>query len=288
MPTVQKSSLPYYRVVRIFFLLIIGVACATPSRSWAQSLDALIPDSTLSPLLKTFSILTAHRPYQGAASLKAGGGAGFEFGLEALLLHMPADLTAAVGGSGGLSVLPSARVHLGYAISPFIDVGISGLWYLGTYFAGGSLKLLLWAPEEGPTLAVRTSYNYTYFDYAGIGLPLPDPGLQGADSSGTTIILATHTLSPQVVLSKRLNWAEPYLFSGFDISTGIVTYKGSVSFAGQTVITTSSSPRKVFWGFIAGSGFIIRVPLIGLKIALEGAYSSLGMPTLGAQIGLSF
>jgi hypothetical protein len=241
------------------------------------------------PLIKSLEVLTAHRPYQGASPLWAKGFLGFELGAEAVLVKMPNSLISALGGgSSSLTILPAAKIHVAQGIGPWADVSVSGLWYNGTGLIGGGLKILLWKPEEGPVLAARVGYNYTNFDIARLGLF--QISLTGADASNTSFALRTHTITPQFVLSKRMSFAEPYLVAGLVLGTGWVAFSTTLSNAQAGVsqtVTTQSTPVTSL-GFEAITGIIFRVPLLKMKIALEGGYSSLGMPNLGAQFGFAF
>ena len=106
-------------LARVTLLLLCLVGTSTTA---SAQLDAAVDTSQLSPLLKTFSILTAHRPYQGAASLKSGGGIGFEFAIEAILMRMPDDMLESIGSSE-IAFFPMAHVfsrrrHLAADIAP--------------------------------------------------------------------------------------------------------------------------------------------------------------------------
>jgi hypothetical protein len=187
-----------------------------------------------------------------------------------------------------------------WGISRNVDVSASGLWYLGSFFAGGALKAKVFEPVEGPAFAVRGHYNFTRIDSASLPIQLPS----ATESASTAYGDATATVSPNIVLetmafgvhavvSKRMTWAEPYAYFGIDGGTAIsvltVTTNVEVDGGGATSqVNTVATAREWYYGAVAGGGVIFRVPLIGMKIALEGAYSSMGMPTLGAQIGVSF
>ncbi len=268
---------------------LAGLFWAFPA--FAQ-LDAAIPTEQLNPLLKTFSILTAHRPYQGAASLKADESVGFELGVEGLMMRMPDDLIEATGDSS-ISFVPGARLHLAYGITKAVDVSVSGLWYLGTYFAGGGIKVKVFEPEEGPAFAVRATYNFTNLDFSSLPIQLPTVSLTGSDSTSVGIVLQTQALTSHVVMSKRMTWAEPYAYAGLEVATAISILTGDTTvtvegLGSQTQRSSVASQRLWYYGIVAGTGVIFRIPYVGMKIALEGAYSSLGMPTLGTQIGVSF
>lgn len=233
--------------------------------------------------------LTGHRPFQGATSLGTSGlGIGLDVGLEASLVHFPegfGDALTAMGANGSalddLPSFPMAKLHVHKSLGTRFDLGASGVIYRETINVGANIKYLLFAPEEGLHWALRGSYTYSNVDLESLGfgtIPVGDPVVANGE-----LVIRSQTVSADLLVSKRLHFAEPYLGVGADWITGHMEVPITFTAGGstQTLVTSAYS----FYAFHAFLGVAFRVPAAGLKIGIEGAYSSIGMHYLGAMLG---
>lgn len=122
---------------------------------------------------------------------------------------------------------------------------------------GGDFKWAFWVPDEGPTWALRLCYAQSNLDY-----------------------LRVKSWSPQLLVSRKLNFADAYLGAEYTWMTGRIVGSqtqdlgppvGSVTvnIDVQDIKTTSAS---------AFMGLGLRIPGVGIKIALEGPIA-LSKPT---------
>jgi hypothetical protein len=161
-------------------------------------------------------------------------------------------------------------------LGPAVDLGISGLiptssipYIGGSYALGGDLKIVLFSAEEGLTWAIRGSYNYNNVTLS---------------YSGQTFKINSSTVGAQVLVSRKLSFADPYLGAGFQYVTGGLQTTVTLPVLGdQTVKESGKSQGASFF-----CGVDIKVPNVGFEITLEGAYSPYGMNSLGTKIGFSF
>jgi hypothetical protein len=256
--------------------------------------DTTIPDpsSILSPtiasaIVKTIGLAMDHRPYEPATPL-AKNLLGFDFGIEATMTKPPEDLSTAIssitsasggGGSTSIPILPSARLHLSKSLGSRLDIGISYLPAVssipvigGSSLFGGDLKLCLADPEEGVTWALRASYNINTIKIS-------------------TITVNTTTFSPQLLISKKLEFADPYMGIGVQYTTGTVTASitpPSIEAPAPVLSTISLSEKGSGFGGVFFSGISLKIPLMNLRITLEGAYSTARVSYMGTKVGFNF
>jgi hypothetical protein len=142
----------------------------------------------------------------------------------------------------------------------------------GSYLVGGDLKICLSHPEEGVTWAIRTSYNVNHLQIEGV-------------------TIHTTTISPQLVVSKQLNFADPYVGTGFQYATGYVNAAfnlPALASPGPTLSTIHLQEKGIGFGAVFFGGLSLKVPNVGFRLTLEGAYSSAQVSYLGTKIGFSF
>src|SRR5690606_38208760 len=101
-----------------------------------------------------------------------------------------------------LPVLPVPRILIHKGLGQSIDIGASAMVYVPLKMAlyGGDIKITIYNPDQGITWALRGSYAYSKIDY-----------------------VKTDTFSPQILISRKLNFADPYLGMGYQYTTGTVT-----------------------------------------------------------------
>ncbi|OFZ56386.1 MAG: hypothetical protein A2428_02815 [Bdellovibrionales bacterium RIFOXYC1_FULL_54_43] len=252
-------------------------------------LNQVLPPSAVKEIIKTLGILTNHRSYQGAAPL---GNTGLDLGIEATLVHLPEGFAPALSeaGMGGAGLtsgsLPMTKLHFHKGMGKTVDFGASGLYYSGNYIWGVDLKFVLVEPEEGLTWAFRFGYSETKLDmsrFAISGIPIKVGGVEIGQGS---LKLATRTLTPQLLASRRLDFAEPYFGMALEMTSGQIQIPVSMNVLEekQTMSSAATSASEVF----LFTGVSFRIPNAGLRLCIEGGYGTLGMHALGLVVGLSF
>ncbi len=255
-------------------LLLWLLACLVPGSALAQSLPIPSLDDLISPALRREAVLalgtlTAHRPYQPATPL--GTQLGLDTMLEVTLVKLSGGLldeleAAGLGASLPLTTLPMAKLHTHKGINSRMDLGVSYIGFLKYAVYGVDAKWAFLVPDEGPTWALRLCYTQTELDYIRI-----------------------KAWSPQLLVSRKLNFADAYM------GVEYTTYTGRIQ-GSQTQDVPPIGPVTVsvdFKGIRAASystflGLGLRIPGVGIKIALEGAYSFVKAHSLGLQLGTSW
>ncbi|MGZ3687997.1 MAG: hypothetical protein ACXVBW_06845, partial [Bdellovibrionota bacterium] len=213
---------------------------------------------------------------------------GFSFGLEVTMVHMTDSFIALLGGNPPLSFLPSVRFHFAKGIGP-VDLSTSAFYLPGILMLGGAVKWTFWNKEEGPSWAARVSYAYSYFPF-----PPTLPGGQPLMSAPFNINFITHTITPVVMMSRKLNMGvEPYIgagmqiaFGGFDVSIPIDPSISALLPNHQTKIEDFIPGLG-----LAGIGFIglsSHIPYLGLGITIEMQYNTAGASSIGFDLGFTF
>lgn len=225
----------------------------------------------VSPIVKSIGLTTAHRAYEPATSL--GTFVGLDMGVEVTLAKLPEDFATALtqAGSPGASnipFLPVPRINLHKGLGPKAELGLSGILYRSYRIIGLEAKFVIAQPEEGPTWAFRMNYTSCI-------LTVPDT---------VTLELSTKTFEPEIVVSRRLDWAEPYIGIGYMAAIG--TLKITVDLPDPLPDQESSATGRG-GGFLAFTGVGLRAPALGLKLTLEGSYSTEDAHTLGVKFGFN-
>lgn len=259
--------------------VLLSVACL-PAKSFASGVldpsdfpdpNSLLTPSIVSAVVKSIGLATDHRAYEPATNL--GTQLGLDIGIEATLSKLPPDFNAALieAGSSGANVpfLPVPRLNLHKGMGNFADIGVSAIWYAGYKIIGYELKIPVFRPEEGPNWAFRLSYTNCY-------LKVP---------SDVVLELSTKTFTPQLLISRPLEWAEPYLGVGYQYATGTLSLTVDLP---EPLADQVSSATGRGSGFQAFTGVGMKIPHLGFKLTLEGSYSTAGASTLGTKFGFSF
>jgi hypothetical protein len=289
------------RSLNHFLVILLGLVSFADSLGAATTIPSLpdlsgVPDpnTVLSPaitnaIVKSVGLGLDYRAYEPATPL--GTALGLDIGIEATLAKPPPEVSDAIstltslggGGSSGagtqIPVLPSARFNIHKGIGNFVDLGFSYLPslpsvpYIGkSSFIGGEIKICLYRPEEGVTWSIRGSYNVNTLKVE-------------------TVTIKTTTITPQLLISKQLDFADPYIGAGFQYTSGYVE--------AQIDVPPQPAPAPVFSPIVLkengkGSGGIffgglsLKVPNVGLRLTIEMAYSTASMSYLGSKIGFSF
>ena len=281
----------------------IAFFCARPG--YALTVDdvtaagsQLLSGPVSSAILETIGFLSDHRPYEPATPLLSvprdskAGRAGLDMGVEATLVHLPDDFfnaLTALGGSGNMSLraLPTLRLHLHKGLGESTDIGFSGILLNGNYMVGGDLKFVLSKPEEGPTWAIRFCYSQSKLDLASFGVTgLGALTVQGTNVGNINLVTHTQTYTPQLLLSKQMAFADPYMGIGYQYTTGQVEMPITINIPGVPAQTVTPTADGSAGGFLAFLGVGINVS--GIKVTVEGAYSSTDVHSIGTKVSLDF
>jgi len=261
------------------------ILTSTPTLPTIPDVGNYVSQAPVNALVTAIGICMNHRSYQPATSL----GGSLDFGIEATVSQPPSNLmstlTGIVGGSSGSSssiIIPSAKVHLDKGITNRLDLGTSFLYFpsqihyvAGTVMAGIDVKYVILQPEEGITAAVRLSYNYNDLILA---------------YSGNSVEIKTVTISPQILISKQLSFADPYIGVGYEYTYGsiaasipspkITTLPG-VALGPISVGKSGSGSTPLFFGGIAFSSGVL------FKLTLEESYAPGGENYVGIKVGFA-
>lgn len=286
-----EEIVPHFRSLRSGFILFVLFFWKTAYCVTIPDPSSFLDAATSNAMVQTIGLAMDHRSYEPATPL--GTALGLDFGIEITLARPPDSLATALstlaGGSSGLTsglpILPSARFHLHKGLSEFLDLGVSYLpavstipYIGGTSLLGFDLKYCFFRPEEGLTWAFRASYNLNTFQFQ-----------QGTITQLTVI---TQTITPQLLISKKLDFADPYIGIGYQYTFGnvgaTITLPSSaldslVSIAPINISHDGSGSGGVFFG-----GISFKAPVSGLRLTLEMAYSTVQVDYVGTKIGFSF
>lgn len=262
---------------RLFIFIIVtkmlfGVWCADVRAAGLLSTlsNASALSSFANPLVLTVGLALDHRPYQSATPL--GTSIGLDVGVELTLVQVPTSFNTAITGSAGgtsIPILPSPQLHLHKGIGDRVDIGATWISFEGNGATGFDLKICVAKPEEGPTWAIR--FNYTI-----------------ASAELDPVTINTNTFTPQILVGKQMEFADPYLGVGYQYAWGtlnITLPTGLPSPAPQSITSTNNGTGG---GFQAFTGVALKIPNTGIKLTLEGSYSSVGANTLGTKFGFEF
>jgi hypothetical protein len=262
----------------------------TPPEPNDINLEEFLPSAAMEAVTKTFGNITGHRPYEGATGLGPGG---INLGLEVTLVHLPDDFTSAISGAemsdsstSELPAIPTFKLHLHKGLGPILDIGCSGLYLPGNYMIGGDAKLVISQPEEGPTWAMRFTYSGTQLDLDKLQIPPLTVKYNGTAYGTATMVIKSRHLTLQLLASKKMDFAEPWIGIGAERTNGHIEVPIKLDNWSKT--ETFSTPTYESYALFAFTGLSLKIPQTGLRIALEGAYHTRGMHTLGLILGVGF
>ncbi len=234
-----------------------------------NQLPQVIPNA----IIKTFGIYTAHRSYQGATSIFKSNS--MDIFIEGTMVKIGDDLNKALVAEGvpavnlqNVPAAPAIKVHLVKALNESADIGLSGILVGSQYILGLDLKIVLDDPEEGITKALRIGYTHSH-------VPI-------------SYVTSCTVWSPELVFSRKLYFAEPYIGLGARYITGTLTIPfkivaGPVSVDHTVTQDGSGSTAYAFTGV-----YFRLLGAQGLRLGLEGSYDISGYPTMGMVFGLGF
>ncbi len=231
-----------------------------------SDLNSLVSPEIVKSVVKTVGFSLDHRPYEPATPL--GTQVGLSLGFELTLLKLPDDLGPALNKAGPLGgnvtlvpFLPVPKLHFHKGIGQYVNLGFSFIGYRGFLLYGGDLQVTVYYPSEGPTYAVRFCYAKSKLGFA-----------------------KTQTLTPQLLVSKKVAFADPYLGVGYQYTTGSINVPISLPDGSEFEIQGSQKATA----FNAFLGVQWKIAVMGIALTLEGSYSSVGMHSLGTKFGMNF
>ncbi len=243
----------------------LGLLDPTLLQQWASS---VIPQNIANSLIMTASFYGIHRPYQGATSIYSYNS--IDVYLEATMMKVGSALPNALSTYGlntsqasSIPAIPNAKIHVRKAFGEWVDVGVSAIGYRGQTIIGGDVKIVLSDPEEGPSYAFR-------FGYTHLNLPV--------------LYTTSSSFAPELVTSRKLYFAEPYLGGGVRFCTGSVSVPLQLPLSTSPIYLTKSGSG---WDEYLFTGIKFRLMgSQGLLLGLEGSFSFTGFHTLGLTAGI--
>ena len=239
----------------------------------SQFLNQKLPQNVSNEAVKMFGIYTAERPYSGATSMADYNS--MDLLVEATLVKIGDGVLNALAASGipkpqiEAPAVPMAAIKIRKAINDRSDIGISTIFYKGQTIVGGDVKIVLHEAEEGPSYALRLGYTYADVPYA--------------------FIHDCSTISPELVMSQKLYFAEPYLGIGGRYITGRLVMSETVDVPGlgpETVNVTGNGHGTTAYAF---TGVYFRIfGAQGLRLGVEGTFDISGYSSVGGVFGLGF
>lgn len=244
--------------------------------------NSLVSDEVVDALVNLVGTGFQHRPYEPATP--QGLSVGADVSVEATLIKIPDgffDALASLGGGGGslggsgVQALPLPRLHLHKGFGDRLDIGVSGIWLSGSKVLGTDAKIVLLQAEEGPTWAFRFCYTYSDISIEGINI-------------------SAKSFAPQLLVSRQMEFADPYLGVGLVYATGAIDADVSGQVASQVPaglpVPAIGALHKTStaYGGMAFGGISLKVPRSGLRVTVEMSYNSAGTSTLGAKAGFNF
>ncbi|MBS1958312.1 MAG: hypothetical protein JST80_02460 [Bdellovibrionales bacterium] len=261
-----------------FALLIAPLVTSTPTRAGIfdfslidpSLLNGYLPQGVADEAIKMYGIYAAHRPYVGATPITNYNG--FDLKVEVTLMKVGDGLVNALREVGATNALPSnmpaipmVKLNARKAIGPNSDIGFSGMVVYGQTVLGGDILILVSEAEEGEgmNVALRLGYNYLNAPYA--------------------YVKSCNTIQPELVFSRPLEFAEPYIGIGGRYMWGTIDIP--LDTTPQVHLTKSGSGKDGY--LFTGVSFHVIGPQ-GLRMGIEGSYDFSGYHTIGTVFGLGF
>jgi hypothetical protein len=243
--------------------------------------SAFLANEVVNAAVKSIGNVFAHRAYEPATPMTTQYH--LDVGIEAGVIQLPRDLSNAFLNAGLSVEMPPVFPMIKYlnvhkSLSDSLDIGGSYVAYMRYVAWALEAKLAVYQPEEGPTWAIRFCYTNT-------NLPIGDSSLEGLTGS---LSLNAKTFSPQILISKKLDFADPYLGVGYNYILGTVKFEVSGTPAAGVAIQDTTEVTGRGQNFVSFMGVSFTVPHIGLRLVLQGEYSPAGYNSVGSKIGIRF
>jgi len=210
------------------------------------------PESVVERLTETLGTLTGARPLSPATPLNSA--LGLEVGAEATLLLAPSSFWELLGSSP--SPLPAAMLQVQKKLSPFSTLGLHGLVFQGIRIYGGSFSAHFLQPEEGPFVTGRFTFSWSQIS-----------------------VLMTRNWGAELLASRDLGFADPYLGLGAHILSGTVTLDSGIP-------GFSLEASSLLFNLRAFGGVQFKIPALGAALTLEGEYTSKTSSALSTKVSL--
>ncbi len=219
----------------------------------------LISDSLANSAARAMGLVADHRPFEPATTLQPP--VGLDLSVEMTLIKVPEDFIQELEDLGMAeteleTALPVPKLNVHKGLGTRAEVGFSYISYQGYKIAGGDFKVNISKPTEGPAWALRFIYN-----------------------TATMGFLSTKSYTTQLLISRPLDFAEPYLGVGYQHATAEI----SVELVPGAPPATATGKGGGFMSFL---GVGLKIPMLGVRLTLEGAYSQPGAHSLGLKVGL--
>jgi hypothetical protein len=277
----MRMGLSFSRIKGLLGLSAVSVLALAPQSAQAgfdlsptsfSNPSALIDSSVVTPIVRTIGFAADHRAYEGAAGL--GNAAGIDLSVQATLVKLPPSFRDALSVAGlndlPLPVLPLPRLIAHKGIGSRFDVGMSWIIFKEVKILGFDAKVVVYQPDEGPTWAIRLNYADAKIDFA---------------DSGASLGVHTRTMKPEILVSQKLDFFEPYLGVGYQFVNGDLKVNLPLPSPFPSINQTVAAHGG---GGLAIVGLGFRVPGIALRLLIDGEYSTVGAHSLGAKFGFNF
>lgn len=252
MRQLRKST--RFRAFSFSISILAGALSALPAHAFLDDLSS----SYIEGIVTGIGVSVDHRNYEPATPLKRLGSS-FSFGAEATLVKIPDISQEALG----VPIFPAVKLHIHQGLSDRVDLSASGLYLnfggLTIFTLGGGLRIAILLPEEGPSWSIGLNYNYSSIS-----------------------MVTTHSLTPHLLVSRKLKFADPYLGIGYQVIYGFLSYDHPSSAIPNFVLG-----QATVGNFIAFTGVSFHTGAKGFQIAVEGAYSLIGAPTIGMKLSFA-
>lgn len=247
--------------------------------SFLGNLQQLLSSTVATPVLQTLGQVLAHRAYEPATPM---GPHHFGLGIEATLVSVPPSTLNQIhqNSSGSLALaLPSVKIlNLHKGLSETMDLGFSLFYYTGFTFYGFDWKWAFYQPTEGATWAFRLNYHVTKIF---LGTTTSNLGIE------IDLNLKTSSWAPELLISKKLDFADPYLGIGYRSVHGTLQVEAK-NIPAALQLALPSSPSVSTGGAYSFLGLSFVIPNLGLQWVLEGSYHWQGYHALGTKVGFCF
>lgn len=238
-------------------------------------LDGLLPQNVANEAVRMVGAYSAHRPYQGATPITRYNG--FDLNIEATLVKIGPGIVNALRDADATDLsadsapsLPIAKINLRKGIGPNSDIGLSGLLLYQQTIIGGDIRWLISEPNEeegGLNWAIRFGYTYS-------NIPR------------FAYVRSCNTIAPEVVVSRPLQFAEPYFGIGGRYMWGTVEVPFDNPIPDQPDSVSKKGSASDFYAF-TGVYFHVIGPQ-GLRFGVEGSWNLSGYHTIGTVFGVGF
>lgn len=233
---------------------------------------ALIDPSIVTSIVRTIGFASDHRAYEGASGL--GSSAGFDISVQATAVKLPPDFRDALSTAGisslPMPIVPLPRLIAHKGLGDRFDIGFSWIIFKEIQIEGFDAKIVAIKPDEGPTWAVRLNYTISKLDFS---------------ESGADLAVHTQIFKPEILVSQKLDFFEPYLGVGYQMVRGNMKVQLPLPAPLPSIDSTVSAHGG---GGLAFLGLSMRAPGIALRLTVDGEYSTVGAHALGAKFGFNF